>query len=368
MNLLFLDSIEANTYGGMEEWIRLVAHGLSQRGHHITLVGRPRSEFLRRATAGAGQIETVELKVSGDFHPVTVVRLARMVRARAIDAVVCNFNKDIRLAGLARSIGGRHRVIWSAGLDITKNTVVHRWLTPRLIDRVFVPSQSLKNQITRHGYIMPETVDVIPIGIDDLNGSLRNGVAYRNLRSRYNLRTDAVVGVTVARLVEQKGHRFLIDALPAIVAAQPLFKLLLLGSGPLEQALRERAEALRMLDHLIFAGMLDSVSETLAGCDLMIHPSIDEPFGIALLEGMRAGIPIVASDVGGIPEVVGECGLLVPPRNSKELAAVVISLLNAPARRTELANRGRERFMKQFGAGLMTDRVEEALKAVVGQL
>jgi glycosyltransferase involved in cell wall biosynthesis len=364
MNLMFLDSIEKETYGGMEEWIRLVSKGLAARGHRVTAVGRPDSEFLGRVKQTDGLHGILELEISGDFNPITIARLRSALNEQHVDAIVVNFNKDIRIGGLAAKLSGDTRVIWSVGLDITKDNLVHRFLTPRLIDAVIVPSQSLKDQITRHGYLDPDSVTVIPIGIEP-DILLKNVDMSADLRARYNLPPDSVIGVTVARFVEQKGHRYLLEAMPDILSAHPNLYLLLLGSGPLESELRAYVSQRGLEPHVIFGGMVDSVAAKLAGSDVMIHSSVEEPFGIALLEGMRAGLPIVASNIGGIPEVVGDCAILVEPRRPERLSMEVAALLDSPKLMQELARKGRHRFENHFTLDTMITRIEDYLNSVV---
>jgi glycosyltransferase involved in cell wall biosynthesis len=115
------------------------------------------------------------------------------------------------------------------------------------------------------------------------------------------------------------------------------------------------------------AGMLDTIDLELAGADLMVHPSIEEPYGIAVLEGLRASLPVVASRVGGIPEVVGEdaSAVLVSPRDSAELARVVIDLVEDGDVRRKYAERARARYLAHFEESHMLDRVERYFKTVV---
>ncbi len=170
MKLLFLDSIEATIYGGMEEWIRLVASGLQGRHHHVTVAGRPKSVLFERITSTDREVELLPLDISGDFNPLTIAAIVRYIERNRTDLVIVNFNKDLRLGGLAAKLEGAAKVIWSAGLDITKDNLIHRFLTPKLMDGAIVPSESLKRQIIRHGYIDPDLVQVIPIGIPDEAG------------------------------------------------------------------------------------------------------------------------------------------------------------------------------------------------------
>ncbi len=367
MNLLFLDSIEAETFGGMEEWIRLVAVGLKARGHCSIAVGRNESEFLRRV--GACGIESVELRISGDFDPVTIASLSSLICQRKIDLVCVNFNKDVRLGGLAAKLAGSVPVVWSVGLDIAGDSWVHRTLTPQLISGVVVPSNSLKTQLLAHGYLPADKIEVVPIGIEEISGSQRTESARQNLQRQFSVSPDSLVAVTVGRFVEQKGHSYLIASIPHIVSRHPNLRFLLLGDGPFRDPLQRQANDQGVAEKVIFGGMRDDVAGILAGCDLMIHPSVEEPFGIALLEGMRAGLPVVASRVGGIPEVLGGGvgGMLIESRSSNAIASTVTNLCDRRGEFGALGRANRVRFESLFTAEKMTDRMEQYFDRIVHQ-
>ena len=151
MRIAFLNSIEKDIYGGMEEWIRLAALSLSQRGHEVTLLGRADSYFLKRAGEPYESIQTIGLDISGDFNPATINKIKKFLTEQKIDVLTVNFNKDVRLGGLAARFNGTTKVIWSVGLNITKDKMIHKLLTPKLVDHVIVPSESLKTEITKLG-------------------------------------------------------------------------------------------------------------------------------------------------------------------------------------------------------------------------
>ncbi len=358
MNLLFLDSIEKETYGGMEEWIRLVASGLVGKGHRVRVVGRPSSRFLDRLERETEHVQLTPLEISGDFHPGTIASLKSLLAEDNTDIIVTNFNKDLRLGGLAAKLEGNVRVIWSVGLDITKDNWLHRILTPRLFDGVLVPSQSLKEQITRHGYIDKSLVEVIPIGISDIPVQ-QNETKRAEARASFELEKDAIVAVTVGRFVEQKGHRYLIEVLAQIKDQSPKLRLLWCGDGPLKDELEQLAEQHKVRERIVFAGMLNDVTTALDCADLMIHPSIEEPFGIAVLEGMRAGLPVIASKVGGIPEVLGDAGILVEPHDPTSLAAAIQGLVADRSNWKKLGEAARSRFEQHFSSDAMISRIEQ---------
>jgi glycosyltransferase involved in cell wall biosynthesis len=257
-------------------------------------------------------------------------------------------------------------VVWSVGLDITKDSFIHKVLTPILIDAVIVPSKSLKKQITRLGYIDPEICSVIPIGIGETKYTVSTENRTR-LKNKYGLPDKAIVAVTSGRFVDQKGHKYLIEAAPAIIAEHPDLYFLWLGAGPLENILKEEIKTRNIEKHFVFAGMLDNVESELAGADLMIHPSIEEPYGIAVLEGMRAGLAVAASRVGGIPEVVreNETAILFEPENPDDLAQKVIALLDNPDAPGLLGTSGRLRWKKHLNLETMIERIESRLESVL---
>jgi len=360
MNLLFLDSVDRRTFGGYENWIALVAKYFAERGHRVTAVGRPGSEYLRRTSAVSEKIETIGLPISGDFNPLTISRLKRILSERQVDLMTVNFNKDVRLGGLAARWYGPTRVCWSLGLDITSNQWIHRWLSPRLVDGVIVCSYALKRQVTRHGYLPHDMVKVIHLGIDDRAFKRSDPAAAAALREKYHLSADSLIAVTIGRFVDQKGHIYLVEAAPEILSQAPPVVFLFLGDGHLESMLRSRVAQLGLQNQFVFAGMLDNIDLELAGADIMIHPSIEEPASFAIVEGMRAGLPTVASRVGGIPEELtdGESALLVPPHDPQRLAEAVIRMLSDAEMRTSYSRATQERWRQDFRLQIMMQKVE----------
>jgi glycosyltransferase involved in cell wall biosynthesis len=178
-------------------------------------------------------------------------------------------------------------------------------------------------------------------------------------RAEFGLTTDAIVAVTLGRFVEQKGHRHLIEALAQIKDQIANLQLLWCGDGPLRSELESLAVMHGVGERIVFAGMLDDVTDALNCADLMIHPSIEEPFGIAVLEGMRAGLPVIASNVGGIPEVLGDTGNLVEPQNPASLATAMQSMMADRDQWKTIGAVARSRFEQQFSLEAMISRVEQ---------
>lgn len=163
----------------------------------------------------------------------------------------------------------------------------------------------------------------------------------------------------VGRLAPEKGYDVLLRALQAL----PGCELVLAGTGPAGGELRALAAAVGVADRVRFAGWLEE--PWMAGFDVVVVPSRAEGFGLAAVEAMRAGIPVVASDVGGLREIAdGDAPCLVPPENPRALAGALGPLVSDPARREQLGRAGREVVAGRFSVGEMLAAYERLFEAV----
>src|SRR5207248_1164577 len=156
----------------------------------------------------------------------------------------------------------------------------------------------------------------------------------------------------VARLADMKGQRSLVHALTDLNATAVLVGRDLEQDGAYERELRDEAERLGVVDRVVFAGYRDDVPALLAGCDVFCLPSEMEGLPLVVLEAMAQGKPVVATAVGGTPELVvhGETGLLVQPGDVEALAAALAQLLADPEQARRMGEAGRERVQREFGA------------------
>jgi glycosyltransferase involved in cell wall biosynthesis len=163
--------------------------------------------------------------------------------------------------------------------------------------------------------------------------------------------------LAIGRLIEQKDHATLLRAFARVHAAIPDARLAILGWGTLEQSTRELAQRLGVQDAVLMPGRVEP-SAWLARADIFVHTSRWEGFGIVLLEAMLAGLPVVATRVSAIPEIVadGATGTLVAAGDDEAIAAALTALLRDPNQRRVLGDAGRERVRNEFSVARMTDR------------
>jgi glycosyltransferase involved in cell wall biosynthesis len=227
------------------------------------------------------------------------------------------------------------------------------------VDRLIVPSQAIAAKILREGRRTPYTV--IPNGIDLSRFAVPAPPC--TLRDEYSIPCEeALVGV-VARLEPEKGHRYLIEAFPAVLERAPRTWLAIVGEGSLADALRAQAATLGSpaRDRIIFTGGRDDISALTADLDVAVLPSLREAQGISILEAMARRKPVVASAVGGIPEVLtdGVDGLLVPPQNSPALAEAIGRLAKSPSLRERIGEAGYRTVVERFSIDAMVRQIQE---------
>jgi glycosyltransferase involved in cell wall biosynthesis len=187
------------------------------------------------------------------------------------------------------------------------------------------------------------------------------------VRRELGLADDDVVAVMVARLAPLKGHDVLLRALARIAPDQPRLRVVLVGDGPLAGELTALAEELGITDRVVFTGLRRDVPRVLQGADMAVLPSLHEAVPISIIEEMAAGLPIVATDVGGLPDTVsdGEEGVIVPPSDVEALAAALARLGVDDELRRTMGKRGRQRAESEHSIENTTRAYERMIEAVL---
>lgn len=232
------------------------------------------------------------------------------------------------------------------------------WACRLLGQRFVAVSGAVRNDLLRQG-IPEDRIVVVENGVDtDL---LRRVPATSSLRLRLGLdANDRVVG-TVGRLDKLKGQDVVLQALKRILVDHPHTRLLIVGSGPQDRRLRRLARELGIEGRVLFLGHRDDVPELLQIADIFIFSSLEEGFGLSLVEAMAAGRPVVATDIEAVREIVqhGVTGLLYRPRSPTALADAVQALLDDEGRRSGLGRAGAELVARRYSLARFGSRLLE---------
>jgi glycosyltransferase involved in cell wall biosynthesis len=222
--------------------------------------------------------------------------------------------------------------------------------------RIITVSEALRQELIAREGLKPEHVVTVYNGINPEEFQVAE--PREALRRRLGLPVEAPLVGTVTRLVPQKGLCYLIEAAALFPPEErPVF--VVVGDGPLRAELRELADKSGVSSRFVLAGVRRDVPLILGALDLLVLPSVTEGLGLILLEAMAASLPVVATAVGGVPEVVldGETGVLVPPGDPAALARAIADLLRVPERARRLGAAGRERVARLFTVERMVGQI-----------
>jgi glycosyltransferase involved in cell wall biosynthesis len=265
-----------------------------------------------------------------------LVHLWRLMRARRPAIVHTHTSKAgfvgrlaARLAGVPAVIHQPHGHIFYGyyGEGRTRFYVTLERVAARWTDRIITLTERGTEEHLARGIGRGAQYRTVPSGVP--TAALRAAAPTRSVaRARLHIPPDAFLIVGLGRLVRVKGFDLLVAALPAIAAAVPSTRVVLIGDGPERGALEAQADALGVRARLTVLGATPDVGVCLAAADVLAAPSRNEGMGRALVEAMALGVPVVGAEVGGIPAIVvdRETGWLVPPGDAEALAEALIEL------------------------------------------
>jgi glycosyltransferase involved in cell wall biosynthesis len=231
-----------------------------------------------------------------------------------------------------------------------------RLLTPKM-DHLIAVSRAIVDKIHAEFRAGPP-VDLIYNGVDLERYDHQEACC--TLGEEYGIPAGSPIVGVVARLEPEKGHPTLLEAWPAVLRACPATYLLVIGEGSRREALEEQALELGIADRVIFTGRRDDVPAVTAALDVAVLPSYREAQGLSILEAMALSRPVVASNVGGIPEVIedGVSGLLVEPHDAETLATAIIRLLSNHPFADMIGRAGHDVVHQRFCAERMVHEIE----------
>lgn len=341
-----------------------IAAGLAERGHHSHMLAG--SETVLRAFANLGLPTSFVPTASTGLREAWALR--RKLAALGTDVILADRPRDLRLAALA-CFGRATSVVYRYNHSVLGAPL---GLSTRLFFRrargcIYQAERVRDQALTRAPWLAARPSWVIPNGFD-LVRFVPDPEAGHAFRARYDIAPDAAVILTVAALERGKGHEVAMKALERIGGSVDRVYLIC-GVGRLETNLR--AAAMRRRLTTLFVGHLetDGLVGALNAADLVVHPSQQDIFPNAVGEAMACARAVIASDVGGVGELLGRdgvSGLLVPPGDVAALSETIQGLLADPARRAEIAAAARARIEARGTLARMVDGYEAALYETVG--
>ena len=343
--------------GGTEKHVIALASGLRDRGYETGIVCLFEEGALAGEVRSQG-IPLICLNIPPRWGLRTMTALFRFVRSTPIDILHTYLFGFHLFAGLpARLL--KVPVILSSRREIAdwkkgRHRLVENWGN-RFVDRVICCSEAARRWTMQTEKIRPVKLATIYNGVDTQRCKASREKSA--VRSSLEIPPNAPLIGTVANFSPAKGYPTLLAAAGEILKQCPSAYFLFVGAGPLQKEMQEKASKLQGHDHIVFTGFRSDIPDLIAAMDIFVLASITEGFPNAILEAMAMGKPVVATRVGGIPEILqsGEEGVLVPPQDSAALAQAILFLLHDPKNASRLGARAAEKVRRDFTLVRMID-------------
>ncbi len=362
MPIIVLHLIDSLQPGGAEEIVaNLIAYADPRRvRYHCAALHGPGlvGEEIRQSGASVTYLALHRYAV-----PAMLARFVRLVREVQPDVI----NLHLEVSTLFGLLAGR--LLRSVKIAATMHALKEQlpaWFYPILrmlihrADGVVVEDHIAEQQIGALGY-PPDRVRYIPIGTSYFDRHATHDDPTPGIRGELGIAADVPVILNVARMIPPKGQAYLLRAFGLLLERRPGCRLIVVGYGPEESALRSLAQALGLADRVIFTGLRRDLDRFYRSADVLAVTALDEAMGVIVPQAMAMGLPIVSFDAGSIGEAIqdGVTGFLTPCGDVEALAAKLAGVLNAePAHRQRVGQAARERAVAEFSARTMACRYE----------
>jgi glycosyltransferase involved in cell wall biosynthesis len=340
----------------------LLAEGLRRRGHDVVPVGPADGTGWLAARFRDRGFEPEVFHLHKPIDPHCATGLARLFIEQRIDLAHSHeFSMAVYGAAAARITGIPHLITMHGGIYFgsrRRRRAALRWAI-RASNRVVAVSVATREEMKRLLRAPGLDVDVVLNGVPEQPGDRER------VRRELGLGKSDLLVLAVGSLYHVKGYDILIEAL-ARVGSGASWRLAIAGQGGEEARLQRLAREKGIQKKVLMLGFREDIPDLLAAADLYVMPSRSEGLPLALLEAMFAGRPIVASAVGGIPDALGDGGILVPPEDAAALAGALRRLLDDGAERAELGSAAARIAARRFGVEAMADAYEARYRDSVG--
>lgn len=349
-----MEIISTNGVNGAVMHGTMVARELARRGHRMTVVCLPDSWCSQKM-----RCEPVRI-VESNLHRWPLNQLMRIGR------LSLRYGVDVIHTHLSRANFFGQALSWITGIPCVASAQSHciqlNWM---FHDGVIAASEATARFQRTYNLVRATRLEMVHNFVDHRRFADNSAAPRSKIRSAFGIQAQCPVIGIVGDIIPRKGLIYLVNSLKQIKGVVPEVRLLVVGNGPSDyiRKVNAKADRLGVSSSILWAGHRTDIPEILSALDLFVLPSVGEPFGIAVIEAMAAGLPVVATSVGGLPEVVVpyETGFLVPPANHRAISTAIITLLKDKDLRRRFGESGRKRVLKNFSVETQLPKIESCL-------
>lgn len=358
MKLLHVET-GRHLYGGAQQ-VAFLLGGLSDRGIENVLVCPPGAAIGQHFARS--NVKVIELPCGGDLDLGFAWRLHGVLGREQPDLVHLHSRRGADVLGALAARFARIPCVLSRRVD---NPESRAWVALKygLHARVIAISQGIADVLASEG-VSAAKLRVVRSSLDPK--PWQQAETRATFCAEFGVPEDALLIGVVAQLIERKGHRVLFEALRRLPQRGRL-RVLVFGQGPLRDALER--ECADLGDCVRFAGFRKDLPRWTGALDVLVHPALMEGLGVSLLQASAAGVPIIASRAGGMPEAVADemTGLIVPPGDADALRAALVRLIDDAVLRRRLGAQGRARIEREFSVDQMVEGNLAVYREVLGE-
>jgi glycosyltransferase involved in cell wall biosynthesis len=353
--------VEELTIGGLEKILTTIVLNLNKKEYNVSVWCLREGGFFADKLVKEG-IDVKILHIFTSRNPLSIFKLYRLLKSHKFDIIHTH-------AYSAGTIGRISAFLAGVPVIISHNHSVYdyynkyyhfvEWLLSLITHRVICISAVVNRFANETQRINARKLITILNGIDDVCAVTEKRSS--DLKKELGIPINHSVIGTIAHLEEHKGHKYLLEAASLLLVSRKDISFLIVGEGTLKGKLKKLCVGLKVEKNVIFAGELSDIPEILSLTDIFVLPSLREGLGLAILEAMVCGKPVIATNVGGIPEIVKNrvSGILVSPRDPEALFRAIDELLNNREMLETMGRNGKKMCSERFNSKTMLGKIED---------
>ncbi|MBV9216930.1 MAG: glycosyltransferase family 4 protein [Acidobacteria bacterium] len=364
MKILHISS--ARTFSGTERHIADLTRELDNRGHENYVGLRPTSQWRERIPHIKDE-NLLYVSIRNSFGMFSAKKIAKFVNERDIDIIHTHVARDYLAATSAARLAGARLVLTRHMMGALKP---YYRVALRNIDALIAVSSPVRDQL--HKFFDPSRVHLISNGIRPVEADEeRRETAGREFRALHGIPRDAALVVTLGELKVSKGQRDFVLAAQEAARDAPDVHFVIAGidhtpDKRFRRELRRLVKVFGMEERFLWLDWLDDLTPLLSAADIFVSPSHEESFGLAILDAMFVGLPVIATETDGARELIADTNALVPVRDPLALAATIKHYIDHPQAAERLGNQLRHAAEERFSITTMIDRTEALYGSILG--
>lgn len=353
MNILFINSLRKNRWGGGEKWMVEAASGLIRLGHQCTIGCIPNSVI--EGKAQGKNVPVIDFNIKSDIDLFSIYKLKRILTSNQIDVLICCQNKDVKIGGRAARKAKTKAVFSRQGLQLFSDKKKYKYPFTQLVDGIITNTQSIKNIYESFGWFPDNFIHVLYNGME-----MPELIPNLSKQDIYNVNNETKVVLSAGRLSEQKGFTYFIDAANICKKEGLNYRFFIAGSGKLETELKNKVRQLNLENDVTFLGFVENMTPFYQAADVFVLPSLHEGMPNVVMESMANGTPAIATRVNGADELIDseKTGFLIDPKSPEQIVEMLKHYFSETVNKQQMASDCRQHVTKNFTTEVMSKKLE----------